>query len=329
MKSALALLVCAAAAAADTGPSLLLRPWGEERKVEVKADIEAYFDGRVRRGAPLDLRRYEVDGRARAGREAAVGFDALHLDLDSSDPSLPNRFVETRVAVGVPLGAWRGWRIDGLAGFGHASDEPLADGKGWHGLATVMGRYEVRRGTSWLVALSYDGNRSIFPDVPLPLVAYQRFFGPKLRFSVGFPFNSVTWKPAPRWTVEVQGIPPIFLEGGVTFAAREDLDLFVRYDNRRDAFHLDGTSGNRRVFFRQRRVEAGARWRSRDGLELTLAAGYAFDQVFTFGFDVRNDDTTLARLDDAAYVRVAVSVTFGGRRGAGGPRGGAGASRRG
>jgi hypothetical protein len=63
------------------------------------------------------------------------------------------------------------------------------------------------------------------------------------------------------------------------------------------------------MFFEQRRLEAGIDWRTCEAASVVVAAGYAFDQEFSAGWDVRDTDGEI-EIDAAPYLRVGVDLRF-------------------
>ena len=58
-----------------------------------------------------------------------------------------------------------------------------------------------------------------------------------------------------------------------------------------------------------RRVEAGVRFIFDPWIDASLGIGYAFDQSFSTGFDVRNL-TTFSRISDEPYLSLVLRGTF-------------------
>ncbi|MEM1213317.1 MAG: hypothetical protein AAGI68_13590 [Planctomycetota bacterium] len=244
---------------------------------------------------------------------------------------VPQRIVDQQVSVGarlgvLDLGEWGRWDWGATAGFGYAGDTPYAGGEAWYGTGSLWGATQLDPESTLFVFLEYNGNRTIFPDVPLPGFLYRRQVRDDLAVSLGFPFVSATWTPNDRFT----------LRGTIAVSLATDLDLSYRLDGGWSAFaryytdsiagDIDGGTDNRRIFFEQQRIEVGMRRSlnfSRPGpatrpaagdprgnaWQIEAAVGWAFDLAYDTGFDSR-DLAGVADLDDAFYLRLGLSHRF-------------------
>jgi hypothetical protein len=306
---------------------MILRPWKPDQQAELNLDVEAYMEGRTSNGFTYEFRQFGLDGRVRLSEmpETAakgpprgppnqgptpltLGFDLLWIDFNSADPGIPNRLTDQSIGLGFPAGSLEGWKLSGTAGFGYASNEVFGDGDGWYFMGDIVGEKSVGRGKSWVLALNFDGNRLIFPDLPLPYAAYTVAYGPVLRLTFGFPFISANWKPARRWSIEAR-VFLINVSGRVQYEVNEKVDLYLTIDRETQSFHIDGTDRNRRLFLRQRKLEAGVDWQAGRKWKITFGAGWAFDQEFSVGWDIRDLDT-VASLSDEFYGAVRLTFDF-------------------
>ena len=157
--------------------------------------------------------------------------------------------------------------------------------------------------------INYDGNRTIFPDIPLPGFQYTRPLDEALELAVGFPFSSVRWEPTEKLTIRGNFSFPDNLTGRIDYGYSDGIGIFAEVAARSEAFHADQLESDDRLIFRQSRAEAGVRYRVEDRVSVVAAGGWAFSQEFSVGFDVRDDDE-IAELDDAPYLRTAVELRF-------------------
>lgn len=310
-----------AGAAAQTGAPLLLTPW--DRDGDTEAGYELYTSGLYLGDADLDegdeeLGFFEFESRGRVklsdrqGPGPAVGFDALYYDLDTDSPALPDRLADVSIAAafGVPLGD-SAWEAGLVAGIGYAGVRPFADSDSVYFMGDLIFKRELDPKSSLTLALSYDGNRTIWPDVPLPGGYYTRQVSENFTFTVGVPYSSIRWSPADRWTIRARASAfalPFIADVTVDYALADSLSLYGSFNSRRPAFWLEDRD-DERLFFRQRRLEAGLRYGARDGVTLIVAGGWAFDQTFETGWDVRDTDD-VRELDDRPYLRVALDLAF-------------------
>ena len=251
-----------------------------------------------------------LDEILEGGLEIAIGFDFRFMQFDTTDPRVPERLTDQVAGVAVPgVASIDGWKISLLAGAGFAGDQPYSDSNAWYVKGGVVARKQLDRQSSLLVTLTYDGNRAIFPDVPLPGVSYFRFVYPGLQFLVGFPFLGVTWKPIKRLKLDFRGFPPIFFELEASYALSETLEAYALYDSRNEAYHSEALPSNRRLLWQQDLVEAGVRWEAAPWFTLRAAVGYAFNRDLEVGWDVRGTET-LARFSDEPFLFFRATLRF-------------------
>jgi hypothetical protein len=310
-----ATVLVAGQAFADTGAELLVKPWPKEQLVEGRVAAQLFADGNSG-NEPFDfqLYQYEAQGRVRLlpGERAdpRFGFDLLHMEIDSDDPALPDHLTDTAVAAGVGLFENGGWRGGIVLGAGHASASPFDDGNATYAMATLAAATNFSNGDELGIVLDYDGNRSVYPDVPLIGFAYRRELNDDLLLAIGFPFSSLEWKPTDQLKIGIRYKFPEDAELAVDYQVTEQVALFGQLRSRVEAFWWDQLPrGDDRVLFEQRWVEAGARWTPAEQVTLSLSAGYAFGQRFRFGFDSR-DNNELADVSDEPFVRAAIEARW-------------------
>lgn len=306
---------CAAVALAQTGPSLLLKPWAKQRAVEATADA-LFFDQTSIEGGGEDfgLTVYESYGRVRIlpGNEASprLGWDYYHLEMDADDGRLPDRLVDQSLSAGLFVAKVEGWIAGITVGAGYAGDTPFSDGHAWYGKGTAFVGKGLTKNTGLVLAVDYDGNRTFLPDVPLPGFAYTFKADRDLQVIVGLPINALTWEPKDGLRVELTWTLTDRFDGRVAYDVSKQWTVFGRFETRSTGFHLDELeASNDRILFHQRRAEAGVTWNPKPMVRVLVAGGYAFEQEFTVGWDSREDEE-LAELDDAAYVRFGVEVRW-------------------
>ena len=302
-----AVISIACAAHAQTGPALMLKPW-DDATVELRTAATIFGDGEIDTGGAgdFDLRRYELAGRALLGPKedrAAVGVDLTYLDFNGG------RLLDHSVGVSFGLERWDDWELGAVIGVGYASDTPYTDAHGLYAMGDLILSRKLDDDSSIQILLNYNGNRAIWPDLPIPAIAYHRKAGEALSYTLGLPFSSLRWTPADRLTVELVYGVPVTLNATITYDATDQLALFAAFRNSLETFFIDGTSGRRRTFFQQRRLEAGVRWQAAPLASLELAGGFAFDQQLETGWDVR-DLSNKRELSDEPYVRLALRLMF-------------------
>jgi hypothetical protein len=309
-------LVCAAPVAyAQTNVGLILLPWEEGEFLELESEFLYQFETNTEDAldSDVDLQWYAAEGRLRLNPEEefhpTLGFQFEHIEFSSSHPAVPDRLVDASFGVGSGLAETDWGGILATVSFGFAGDQPFSDSDAWYGKADLLAAIRVSDDEGWQIGISYNRNRTLWPDIPIPTVNYYKRVSDELFFAVGIAYNVVRWTPDENFRViathrspftidviaEYQVVPKLWVQGG--------------FHNRLNAYHANGDIDNRRLFFTHRRFEGGVHWTPNPNLDLTLAFGYAFDQEIEHGWDSRDLDTVV-ELDDAPYVRAAVEMVF-------------------
>jgi len=337
------ILVCAISlpALAQTSVDLMLKPFSEKTPIEINATGAVLASGHTdNAGSPdYQLSLLDLTARYRFAPEQRidprVGVAATYLNFDTKDPAIPGGLLDASVAVG--FGVYEdkafGWQAGLTLGMGYAGssdtgrDNFFSDGNAWYAKASLLVGKHLNKTDSLLFIVDYDGNRTYKPDIPFPGVAYQKLifgnpdpqaageggpFQPQLLLTLGVPYAALHWEPLERLTVDISYLIPD------NFSAKVDYDLVPRgklgvygsLDSRRNGFHTNTLRhGDDRILFYQQRAEVGLRWTPAPKVNLLAAAGYAFGQELTTGFDT-SDDRKLADLGDRPYVRVGLEVGF-------------------
>lgn len=319
------------AARAQTGAELLLAPWwpvttGEESRdawMQIDTSYQLQFNSQLSEtDEGFDLWRFESGGRFRPdplfGAGVTLGFDVLHIDTDSEDTAIPHQLVDYAMAVGyeTPLvDHGDEGRFGIVGGVGYAGDSPFSDGDAIYLQGDLFYERPLDDKSTLTFVLNYDGNRSLWPDIPLPSIAYTRRQSDRLVYVIGLPYSSLFWRPQEQVVVRASYSVPYSLDVTAEYYLSRSIGLFVSFDSQFDAFHIDDPGiveeEHDRLFFSQRRVELGLRLRPQnpDVSELVVALGYAFDQSFETGWDAR-DLETLREPEAAVYGRVGVNLRF-------------------
>jgi hypothetical protein len=309
-------LCLAAAAHAQSGPDLLIKPFKKGTSVQSDSSALWAFNADSDNDFDLSLGYFESQSRARIFKDSAirpvVGYRAVHLTIDTDDPILPDQLGDYSVGLGFGAISHNGWLGGFTVGMGYASTEPFGDGNAYYGKATfVVGKEKVVGGWDFGLALDYDRNRVFMPDIPLPgFVFSRRFEEANATVRLGIPVSGVIWQPNEEFEAQFDFIFPTFVNAKATYYPARQLGMYAEFASRGEAFFSDRfADSDDRLMFWQRRAELGVVWRPKDGFEVNLAGGYAFGQEFKSGFDVRHDDD-VAELDDAPYARLALRFDF-------------------
>lgn len=310
------LMACAVqhSANAQVGSALIAIPWQEGHQFDsatyalgLSADVEGTAND-LDMGRIVSLGRFRID----PDDKKTLSFGWLHdqLELDTADAALPERLVNTVATVGQQVYETEdGWVIGVTGGVGFAGDLPYADDEGFYFAGSVSAFKQLDDQTLLTLFIDYDGNRVFLPDVPLPAFQYTHFVSHKTRYSLGIPFSSWHHEPDDNWSFDVLYALPVGVRATVEYKFDDRWTGFATLNSSTVGYHLNDDVDDRRLFFEQSRLEAGGRWKVAEDVEWTVAGGWAFDQEFSRGWDVR-DTTTVRELDDAPYLRAGLKVSF-------------------
>lgn len=298
---------------AQTSSALVLLPWGEHNHVEAAGGGWGLFNANASHGgADVDLYRFSNFGRVRPStehRDWAVGWKISQLEIDTSDAALPERLADQAVAGGLKLGTFERWAWGVVAGLGYAGNTPYNDGDAWYALGSLAAQTRLDDGGTLTVLVDYDGNRNVFPDIPLPGIAYANRLNGELRYTLGLPISALTWTPGDRWMLKGTWVVPFGFGVDARYFLTEDGSLFAGYTSQATGYHIQGDDKDRRLFFEQDRVEVGARWRLSQQADVLGAVGYAFNQSFERGWDLRDTDT-VRDIGDEPFIRLRLNLSF-------------------
>ena len=303
--AALVSLALVTPALAQTGPALLLKPLLSENETWESRGDALFLSSAEAEGNDFDMTVVEISGRFREQRERfipRIGWDVTYYSLRSDTPTLDQDLLDTSVAVGLELGEYYDFRSGLTVGVGYAGNAPFGEGDAYYAKATLVLGKKLDRRTDFAFVIDYDGNRSVFPDVPLPGIVYRHEYDPRLSYVIGVPLSSVTWKPDPAWLFEVTWQLVDRFDARVEYTVAKQLTVFGNLERRQEAFTVDGIADNDRLLFEQRRAEVGVRVQPWEHTSLLLATGYSFGSNFSVGFDQR-DSEELADVSDEFYFR--------------------------
>jgi hypothetical protein len=321
--AAFATLAASNLALAQTGPDLLLTSFEDGKFTKGSANYIYVFDGETDNDdADAQLSIYSANGMAKLDLDSLArgldlnraqprgGFEYTMIHVDSDDNAIPEQMTDASIGIGLGIGKGERWVAGLSVALGHASTNTFGDGNGWYGKADIAVGYTIDEKQSIGFILDYDGNRTFYPDIPLPGFVYKRTLNDQTKISVGFPYTDLEYKPDDRWTVALRYVIPDSGEATVEFKAAEALRIYASYSSMSEAFHWNELSNdNDRVLFFQSRVELGLRGTYNDSFSFIVAGGYAFGQQFEVGYDSTDTDL-LAELSDEPFARVAFQLDF-------------------
>ena len=310
-------LALTGAAAGQTDESLLLKPWEGSRIIEAEAQTiwmpRSAPAGSVGLSTLIDT---TSDGRVRLSTEhelnPTIGYEFTRLQVRDREGRVPNGLIDVSGAVASPLftfGPTDAWFLGARAGVGYAGDEAFGNSDAWYGKGSVSVGRELAKDEDIIFWLDYDGNRTFFPDIPLPHIAYVREVSEQFSFVLGLPDSALSWKPTRGLYVEVNWQAPFSFDATVTQSLGGGLKVFAGYHDVTEAFHLESLRSEDRLFYNANRLEAGVRYDLSVGWSIDAGVGYGFGQSLKTGFSQFGWET-LAHLPDRPYLRFGATLAF-------------------
>jgi hypothetical protein len=321
----LIVLATASYAQAQTGPELLLKPFAARKSYDISARSAYFFDAESKdlAGNPdVQVNTLDINGRMKLDfdfvdksinrAQPRAGFSLQQLVVDVDGLFLPKTFTDLSVGAGIGIGAGEKWKAGIVLGVGYAGAGAFGDGNAWYGMADLAIGIDLDERSSLGIVLSYDGNRSFLPDVPLPGFIYTYRLNTEFTLGVGVPFSNLVWTPDNKWRIELTYLFPDSAAAKVEYKVSNRFGLYGELAADTYSYHWDGIpDGGDRVFYHQNRVEFGLSGYLTDTTDyrFTVAGGYAFGQSFETGWS-RRDADTITDLDSVPYIRLDLEARF-------------------
>ena len=301
-------------ASAQIGPSLVIEPWKPEPHWADTVDEPTFIEGGEARGTDeeIDIFYWDSFGRVKLDRHDPdpsfwFGYRVLAVDVDTELSELPPGLMDIAVVAAAKLGETDTWQWTVIGGAGTANDMHFSNSDAIYGIGNINASRALDEDRSLHIGLNYNGNRTFLPDVPLPYATYEHRVGDDLSYTLGVPQSGVTWRPIEPLTLTAQYTVPTNIHANASWHFTDSLSTFAEYAQTLDGFYID-EHDNRRLFYEWRRVAAGLRAQM-SWLDARLGVGWAFDQEFSTGFDVRDLDT-LVEPEDGLIFFLTLQGTF-------------------
>ena len=302
---------------AQTGPQLYIVPFAENANFETTDGMFSIFQNNTNNNNELDLFYIWSESRAKLDAidlpQMRVGYEVRSLVTNSTSPIIPSALNNINVGFSYDFGEiFDNWELAGTAGAGTANDGNFGNGTSYYGMGTVILSYIFNPQQKIAVGVSFDGNRDIFPDTPLPFIQYYHFVSPEFQYSLGF-YNTLNWKPIDYFQINAGG--GIFLGGQVigaevraSYFPVDGVELFLNFDNTTEGYYQEG-QGLTRIFYMYNIAGGGISVDLAENLNIAVGGGYAFNQRFATGFDFR-DLSTIERPEDSPALFINIEASF-------------------
>jgi hypothetical protein len=296
-------------------PSMVIDPWQEGRHWAETVDDLLQFDHGHTKGSNLDTAMFYWDsyGRIRINRDQSdpewiVGYQVLAISEASQSAAINGDYWDLALTLGHKFAEWdNGWRLSVIGGAGTANDSHFGNTDAIYGIGIINLAKKLEENSSINLGLMYDGNRSVFPDIPLPYVVYRHKFSEEFSYTLGIPKAGFQWRPVQPLNLEVNCTLPVEGQATLSLWLSKTVCLYTEFDSSTEGFHIDGAD-NRRLFYSKSWASAGARWIMK-WADARFGLGHAFAQSFKRGFDLRNTDT-VEKLSDEPFLTLLVHSKF-------------------
>lgn len=297
---------------AQVSPSLVIEPWGEDPHWAQTIDELIFINGGHDKRAEGDIDIFYWDSQGRVKFDKAdpdpaftLGYRVLTMDVGASDtPAINGELNDLAIAAALRLGgddaADEAWEWTLTAGVGTANDGHFSNGDAVYGIGGINAAHTIDPDSSLNIGVSYHGNRTFLPDVPLPYAVYRHRVDEKLAYSVGVPTSGIVWRPVEPLVLRAEYTVPFNLAGSAEYSFSENVGVFAEYRRTLDAFYIDDRE-NTRLFYDFSRVSTGVHLTWQPLIDARIGIGYAFDQDFSTGFDVRGLDTVAEPSDEVLF----------------------------
>lgn len=296
-------------------PQIVTEPWLEGNHwAETYDDVVVLEQAHTKGGnQDVNLWIWDSNGRVRANRnnpepEVVFGYRILSYDVNSPVNALDGSFWDLALVGGSKLADTENdWGLHALVGIGTANDGNFDNTDALYALGLFNATKQISEDASFHVGVQFQGNDVLFPEYPLPYVAYQRVVNDRVRLLVGMPRTFFEWKAWGPFRIEGQYDWPTRGEARLFIVIVRNLSIFARYTHVADAFYINDRE-RKRLIYDSHRAGGGVRWITK-WFDASLGVGYAFGQEFSAGIDIRQT-RTVADLSDEPFASLRVVGTF-------------------
>ena len=313
----------AISAHAQVGPLLSVRPWFEKPMWAETYDELLFFDRGHTKGADESIKNFYWDsaGRIKFWKDEveppfSLGYRVLTIDTDSDNQFLDGQWNDVALTAGMQFGPLfdSDWNLGLIAGLGTANDGHWSNDDALYGLGTIDLWTPLSDEASLHTGISYDGNRALIQDIPLPFVTYHHRIADTLDLSVGLPDTLIRYELTDQLTLSAWYLFPADVRLRLDFEIVEDsgVYLFALYTRAVRKFYFEELENrrrdNRRLFYELDRATAGVRWKT-PWFDASFGVGYTLDSRYRTGWDMRDLDT-YRDLSEELYMSVTLQGTF-------------------
>lgn len=257
-------------------------------------------------------------GRVRLNRKDAdspfIPYRVLTIDAGTNSRYIRSSMNEIDSGIGLHLGTVAGWKLSTVLGAGFSTTRGFVNANGIFGIGTIMGEHKINDNNSLLLSIDYSGNDGFLPDIPLPgfgIIHHSKYFD--LMF--GYPISTATVRPIKPLEITASYQVPYQFDIDAEYRVVPHFGFYADTGNFFQGFvtaHQAGTPDGditNRQFYQMRRAELGMRFIFQPLVDGSIGIGYAFDQGFSRGFDIR-DMQPIGHISNEPYLAIMLRGRF-------------------
>jgi hypothetical protein len=262
----------------------------------------------------LQIPGFRVGGE---NSELLVGGNVRVLDI-RSDAVLPNSnqsfpeylaHPEINVAYKERMADDKIWGVS-LA-LGSPSDRPFGSIQEVGVDTTAFLRLPINDDDAWVVYLNYSNMRQGLQHVPIPGIAYVHEPSENLLAFVGLPLAYVKYKPSERWTLRAYYMLPRSVHAKASYEFAEGFNIYGGFDWDADVFFRhDRHEDENRLFYYQKSIGGGLRWKINEDIYVDFSAGYRFGRFFFEGEDYGDRDFNRINVGDGPFLALQAGIAL-------------------
>ena len=243
-----------------------------------------------------------------------IPYRVLTIDAGTDSRYIRSSMYEVDSGIGLHLGEHGGWNLGTVLGAGFSTTRGFVNANGVFGIGDFTAEHKLTNGDSLVLAVDYAGNGSLLPDIPLPGFAYIHN-SKMVDIMFGYPTSRVTYRPFRKLEITAAYQVPYSFDVDAEYRVvphfgfyADTGNFFQGFVTAHQASTADGDITDRQ-FYQMRRAEFGMRFIFQPLVDASIGAGYAFDQGFSRGFDIR-DLQPIGHIQNEPYLAIMLRGKF-------------------
>jgi hypothetical protein len=215
--------------------------------------------------------------------QGGLRFQEIHTraTLPDSGSPFPDDLWDVRLGLRYRHHFDGGQVLGGTVSVGSASDQPFESSRDLVEHILLFLRLPSGERDSWLFFLGYSNNRDYANSLPIPGIEYLYRPSSDFHLMVGFPMESVQWRPVEDLTLSLKYSFIHNLHATITYRLAEPLRAYAGFDWNTESYLLaDRTDPEDRFRYEEKRAKAGLKFTLAQGLVLDVGGGYQFDRSY-------------------------------------------------